>query len=839
MSPSSIRRALPVALILLAPLACSTAPSIPPRPWSASVRRPVVMDVQHYDIDVTIDHRARHVQGEVAITLAAPADGALAEVTLDAVELNIARVWNDAGADLSFEVKPETLTITLAEALGPGERTTLHLAWDAFPRMGLYFEGPSTSDPTRPWHVWSMGQSHEARHWLPCWDQPTDRASSTLTLTVDDGFTTLAAGRQVSSEAMTSAGLRTDTWDMQPDHASYLMTIVVGELEHRDLAGPLPLPVVARARDLDDALYATRRTADMISFMGEVTGRPYPFSKYAQAFVDNFTAGGMENISATTMYDEGIHRETDEPQIDITGLVAHELAHQWFGDLVTCDGWGELWLNEGWADWLEARYLGELRGDEFMREHFLGAQHGGCAAEDRRSRPVVWNEYEDPDQMFDGHSYAGSAARIELLASMLGEDVFLRGVAAHVERHANQLVTTGDLRGVFEEVSGEDLGVFFDEWFYGVGYPVIEGRVGNDGRSLSVTQTQGELGWRDVFHIDVSVSWSRGGVEQRGVVTFADNPETTLELGGDGELEWVRLDPDTVIPGKRLMHQSEEAWARQLQGASDGVTRLIAARWFDGDRWTRAETLQGPPADEALAALMHAARQDSNPSVRRWAVDALDRAETEAVAMTLLDLVGDDDTRVDAEAVRVLGELLDVEALAEVRADLLTAVRAATSSDNPAVVAAAVTALVDAERPEAWSLVQRHAAFDDGTNIRLARDMTSLAARLDEPDVVPFLIAKLRTHPERWVRAAAVSALGRVFARGVGDEDHAEQPHQDVILRELLAALHDESQSVRSRAVRTLGRIDDERILRHLRARLDIERSPGVMGAIEAVLDAS
>ncbi|RKY22487.1 MAG: hypothetical protein DRQ55_00890 [Planctomycetota bacterium] len=810
MSPSVPRLALLAALLACA---CSTPLQ---RPWSPDVRRPRDLDVEHVELRLAIDHLAGHVSGEVELTLSA-VDAPLRQVLLDAVELDVSEVSDADGTPLPFHLGPETLVIDLPAPLPPGQSARVQVRWSAFPRNGLYFEGPSSSDPSRPWHVWSQGQNHEARHWMPCWDQPTDRASVRLELEVNEDLDTLCAGVLEHSELLPALGRRRDTWSLDNTHPTYLITIVVGDLAEGRLPGPLPLPVHARARDLDAALYATRHTAKMLELFAEVTGRDYPFPKYAQVFVDDFTAGGMENISATTMYDEGLHHPTDEPQVDISGLVAHELAHQWFGDLITCDGWGELWLNEGFSDWMELLWTEQQLGREEAELQARDYQHGGMRAEDRHSRPLVWPQYDQPDDMFDGHSYAGAAARIRLLRSELGAELFQRCLASYVERHAETMVSTPELMAVFSEVAGRDLTRFFDEWFYGTGYPTLEATVEADGRTLKLTQTQAERGGREVFHFGIDVAWSRGGVESSARVLF-DSAQQSLPLSGQGSLDWVYLDVGSVLPGARQLLQDEAAWARQLSGADDAVARLIAARWFEGDRSVRSDGAGA--ASEAGTRALHAACTDSFRAVRESAARALALELDEAAVMTLLNLSEDDDPRVRVAAIEGLAEALD--------GDALRVVRAAAADPNGAVAVAAVRALVDADRPEAWSTLTRLLAAEQrgAGRIRVARDLVQMLPRMDAPEALPLLVATASKHPERWVRSAAVSALAQM------DETRGQ-----VVFRQLCRSLRDESHSVRQAAVRGLA-LDgvDARERAHLRALYDLEVHSGVMASLEALL---
>jgi len=802
-----------VFLALTASLgACTTAPS---RPFEISVPRARTVDVKHYDIALSIDHEAGYVNGDVNVRFAA-LDAPVDQLVLDAIGLHIERVLDDQNRALRFETDADTLTIHLGQALAPGAEAEVSIAYDAFPRRGLYFIPPVGRDAGRPWHVWSQGQCHETRHWIPVWDQLTDRASHTLALTVDERFMTLCAGELVDSVSIPGRGVRTDTWSMTTPHPAYLITLVIGELGTGQLPdGPVPLPVVARQRDLAAAIHATRRTADMLDFLREFTGRDYPYAKYSQAFVDNFTAGGMENISATTLYDEGLHSIAEEPQVDITGLVAHELAHQWFGDLLTCRDWSHLWINEGWADYAELLYLGRWSGQDAMDAAALDYQRSGCQAELDASRPIVWTGYSDPDETFDDHNYNGAAARIRLLADELGDDVFRSCVRAWVAWAENRQVDTDDLQRVFEQTSDRDLQRFFDEWFRAPGYPRFVVEV-EPGPILVARQVQDRNGWREVFHVSLQARWSRGGIEHEARFQ-CEQVETRLDLEGEGELDWICFDSGHVLPGEIKVIQGQDAWAAQLATAEDAVTRLLAAQWFDGNRWVAFAAPPGSLTRTAREVLTEAARADPFIQVRIAALSALSLSGDAQVVQLLAELAEDADPRMRELAMLGLGAHVGSQR------ELRPLLRSGLNDDSASVVVAAATALADAAEPGLLATLRR--LVEERDAVRLDEGLVRLASGLNDPGCVPFLMGVARQHPERWVRAAAVTGLG---AR--------DSAHGDAVFRQLCLSLQDEGHSVRAAAALALGMSGDLRAAQQLRARWELEPDPTVLGALEEAL---
>jgi len=668
------RTALGLLALLLLPLLASAcgAPAVTLRGIPHVPDRKPLVDITHYDIAVDLAHESGLVVGHVDVSFQALPDRPANTLVLDAAEMQIDSVSDDQGRELTYEQGRLTLVIQLAEELQPGQAAVVGIDYRAYPRRGLFFVAPNASDPDRPWQIWTQGQMHDTRHWVPIWDLPNDRATHTLAITVDKDFMTLAGGTRRSSVEHKRRGRRTDTWEMTTPHSSYLITLVAGELAEMNLGdGEVPLPVVAERSFLDFARANLDDTADMLAFFGEVTGRAYPYPKYAQVCVKEYTGGGMENISATTLTHDTLHDPADEPQVDSVDLLAHEAAHQWFGDLLTCEDWGHLWLNEGFATYYEALYLGKLYGHDHFGRVMLGNQRAVVRDETSNPHPIVWHGYDNPDEMFDNHSYPGGASRLHLLSELLGADVFQRGIEHYVAKHDADLVVTDDFRVAMEESSGVPLQQFFDEWLYDGGFPrfhvrhhpVTTDRGGLIGHGLIIEQTQDDDGWREVFHLPVTVSWSRGGAEHSKRIDIDERVET-LDLGRGASLDWVRFDATTVVPGEIDLEQSEAMWRNQLLNAKDGVTRLIAAQWFAKSRsvhWRPAD--DWTPDDESIAALMVAAQRDPFRDVRGTAVRALAGTDHEHAAPTLMAALTDPDAIVRAAAADGLADVGDDEVI--------------------------------------------------------------------------------------------------------------------------------------------------------------------------------
>lgn len=805
---------LALGLCALAACASPSYQVVRPVEW----REPQV-DILHYDIDVSLDHEAGYVEGTVLISYRGLPDRETTELVLDAVDLDVTGAWNGEGRALRTESRDDTIVVFLERPALPGVDGAVKLAWSCFPQRGFVFVPPSARLHGRSWHVWTQGQSEDTRHWMPVWDIPNEMATHELTVTLDASLMSLGAGTLVESHALPRTGQRLETWRSDRAHVSYLITFVAGDFARGELrGGSVPLPVLAAPDDLVQAMDNSRHTADMLAFLGDFTGMPYPYSKYAQTYVRDFTAGGMENVSATTLYDEGIHVAEDEPRIDVTGLLAHEAAHQWFGDLLSGRGWKEIWINEGFANYGEAQYMGHLHGKTHADSIMRRWQQAYMAAEWEDSHPIVWDGFEDPDAVFDEHVYEGGAARLHLLRDQLGDEAFMTGFRTWVQESAGQVVETTDFQRVMEDASGRDLQVFFDEWLYGAGYPTLDASV-SDNTTLLIQQRATRPGWRPFFHVELEVTWSRDGTEHSARVAL-DGPRTELALDGSGPLDWVRVDSQGVLPGRITLEQSAAAWRRQLLSASDPMTRLIAAEWWLGNRWTLGDVAAYPELDEeALVALRRAARADPFPEVRVLALDALAAAADgdEVTRVTFIDLAVDANPRVREAAVRALGRAPGGEGMPVLR----------RAVDDPYAWTAleAMTALVRMDDPGAFRTLMRVYEETGPRRVRLQRDLVTLAATMDNPDVLPFLMSVARTHDQRWVRAAAVDALATVHG-----------PHADRVFQQLCASLNEESYHVRLAAASALALRGDPRAIRHLQARLDLEGNAFVVVELHSAL---
>jgi aminopeptidase N len=314
---------------------------------------------------------------------------------------------------------------------------------------------------------------------------------------VPEGIVVLSNGRKISEEK-DADGLMAVRWLQDKPHVNYLVALVAGKLKFiEDKYRDIPMRFWTPATEIEYAKNSFADTKPCMEFFEKEIGVPYPWDKYDQVCIQDYHWGGMENTTLTTLNINTLFPDGYEGLRSSQGLVAHELAHQWFGDLLTCKDWSHIWLNEGFASFYDLLYTEHKDGrDEFLRDLYQSAK--AILAQSNLVKSIVWRKFGRPEEQFDYLAYGKGAWVLNMLRQQLGPDLFRRIVQTYVERHKFGTVVTDDLRAVIEEFSGRSYDQFFDQWVYHTGYPVLEVDYSWDEKSklakLSIRQTQAAHG---------------------------------------------------------------------------------------------------------------------------------------------------------------------------------------------------------------------------------------------------------------------------------------------------------------------------------------------------------
>ncbi len=460
--------------------------------------------------DLRFDWEKESAYGTTAVTLAPFKDAN--KISLDAASMTINSVKLASGANLKYTYDDkrdgDNLEIELDRVYKGGEDVTVTIdyrtnyvnkadedtAIGSFGR-GLRYIKPTAEEPNKPMQIWSQGETEFNRYWFPSYDSPNDFRTSELKATVDKKYTVVSNGK-LMSVTPNADGTRTFYWKMDTPYSNYLTSIVVGEFtDVKQIAGGIPVSNYGYKNETREVAATVKNLPDMINFFSAKTGVKYAYPKYSQAMVEDF-GGGMENISATTMIEEMIHDDRELLEGDSDGLMAHELAHQWFGDYVTCRDWGQIWLNESFATYFDALYQEHKKGrDHFLYNEVRNNQNQVLASwMQGNRRPIVTKYYANKDAMFDNYAYPGGGSVLHMLRKHLGDANWWKAINHYLKSNAHQPVSTEEFRIAIEEATGQSMDWFFDQWLYKMGHPVFEVTQNYDAAAkkltLSVKQTQ-------------------------------------------------------------------------------------------------------------------------------------------------------------------------------------------------------------------------------------------------------------------------------------------------------------------------------------------------------------
>jgi len=651
--------------------------------------------IPHLSLDLALDFESKSVSGSATLDFERVSANA-AELELDAVGFEIESVRSNLGkgfVNTPFDYDGDTLTVRGLEHANAGK---VEVRYRVTPRRGMYFLEPDAKVKHRPKQVWTQCQDEDARHFIPCHDKPHVKMTSELRVSVPNGFVALSNGELVDSQTPSPASKKPWTYHFRLDkpHPSYLLTLVAGNftiIDDRpaDLGESKQVPVryyVPPARKKDTAR-SFGETPRMIELFSRLTGVPFPWQRYSQIVVSDFIFGGMENTTATTMYEHVLLDERAILDITSNDLVAHELAHQWFGDFVTCRDWSHAWLNEGFATFMEH----VEREDRIGRDEYdYGVSSDNDSylheASARYLRPIVCRDYAEPIDLFDRHLYEKGGLVLHMLRRELGDEIFWTGVRNYLEAHAYGVVETNDLQRALEKVSGRSLERFFDSWVYRPGHPELKVKVGWDDGLLSVSVKQAQkLGDIAEFHfeLELEIGTRAGGVarHKKSVTSASD----TFVIALTERPAFVAFDPDLRVVGDLTFDAPSDMLRAQMASATRAISRARAAEALSrrddpptiaalakclsskAEAWmVRAEAARALGkirSEEAFSALAAQAGAD-HPKVRRAVASALGNFKTAAAAMVLEKRAKSDPSYlVEAESVRALGRTRQPEAL--------------------------------------------------------------------------------------------------------------------------------------------------------------------------------
>jgi len=759
---------LAVLAAVSAPLAGADEPYAPSRDY----------DLEDIRTHLWFDVDDRAVRGEVAESVVILRDG-ISDLKFDSVGLEIKAVSVD-GQETKFTVEPKQLLVSLAKPSDRGEHHEITIRYDGQPKKGLYFILPDKNYPNQTEEIWTQGEAEDTRYYIPLYDYPNDRTASEMLLTVPAKWITVSNG-QLLSVKEEADGRKTWDWKQSEPLSTYLLTAVAGDfVEHQDSWRGVPLRFVVPRGEESKIEPTFARTKEMLDLFSDKLGVPYPWAQYAQTAVDDFVAGGMENTSATTVSTRDLVHPALAPELRVgdDAVISHELAHQWFGDLVTCKDWANLWLNEGFATYFEHFWLEQHYGRDEADYEFWRDQSRWFAQKRLFAVPILTRDFDDSTK-YDGNVYGKASWVLRMLREQLGDENFFRALHRYLVSNRGQNVVTADFQKAIEETSAINVDKFFDQWIYGAGAP--EFRVGYhyDAAAhqvtLDVTQTQNPEGSVHIFDVPVKIEIRTASGSYVYPIQL-NQASQSFQFPADGPPLMVLFDRGNQIL-KRVEFKRDPALLEyQLKHAETVPDRADAA--------VALSTLKNDA--EAIAALGDAAQHDPFWGVRAEALKALGKVDGALAEKQVLAGLNDAAPWVRDVAVRTLAYFKQDPDVASQLAE--------TAAHDPAyrVRAAALRTLAEVKAPSAFDVLTAAVNSDSPDGIVRDAALGSFGA-LGDDRAVPTLMTWSAFGQPLNSREEAISAMGEL------DKKNA------MITETLVSYLHDSHFDLRIAAILALG----------------------------------
>lgn len=647
--------------------------------------------VKHIFLDLSLDIPNQTLSGTCKITLA-PIRNGIKRLHLDAVNLNIESVAVAENLQ-KFNYDGERLDIELSSLTQINRRLDIIIAYSVEkPQRGIYFIQPDEHYPNKPIQVWTQGEDEDSRFWFPCFDYPGQLSTSEIRVKVPSPLIAISNGELISTdEDEENKEYQVYHWLQKQVHPTYLMTLAVGDFAviNDEWHGKPVTYYVEKGREAD-AKRTMGKTPQMMDFLSEKYGYNYAFPKYAQVCVDDFIFGGMENTSTTLLTDRCLLDEKAAlDNRNAESLVVHELAHQWFGDLVVIKHWSHAWVKEGMASYSEVMWAEREYGSQ-EADYYRLQQARRYIAEDssRYRRPMITHVYREAIELYDRHIYEKGSCVYHMIRAQLGEDLFWQAIATFVNNNAHQTVETIDLLRAIERASGLNLTFLFDQYVYRGGHPDFKVAYIWDGDAnlakVTVTQTQvtaDDKNNQSLFDLKIPIGFgyiSRAKdlkvftvqvneKEQSFYFPLEKKPDFISFDVGNHYLKTVALEYPIPELKAQLLHDANPVsriYAAEALAKKSGLEAMKALSeslkndGFWGVRVEVAKQLAEVQLDQVFDVLVEYL-SDENPYVRRAVAQALGKIKTNSSyeALKKLSQAGDDSYYVEAAAAASIGSI--------------------------------------------------------------------------------------------------------------------------------------------------------------------------------------
>ncbi|QXV63901.1 M1 family metallopeptidase [Mucilaginibacter sp. 21P] len=615
---------------------------------------------------------------------------------------------------LQYKYDGSKIRIALGKKLALNELYRLHIKYVAKPdelklpqqrriseTKGLYFINTRGEEKNTPVEIWTQGEPEASSIWFPTIDRPDQKTTAQISITVPARYTTLSNGALISKVAA-PGNMRTDTWKMSKPHSPYLFMMAVGEFDvyrEKDTKPEISYYMEKKYSPYARSLFS--KTPEMIAYYSKVLGVPFPWNKYSQVVVRNYTSGAMENTTATLIgeFAQKTSAEIkDEGYDDRESTIAHELFHQWFGDLVTCKDWNNVTVNESLATWAESLWAEHKYGRECGEAELFKDSKIYLGGDNVTKKALVRTSYKNSQEVFDEVSYQKGACVLAMLRNYLTDKIFFKGLNIYLLKHAYNSASALDLQRAFEQASAQKLDWFFNQWYNRPGHPVLDITYKWDQaakkQKVILKQTQEGEAFKFPLHVDVYLNKQR-----KRFNLWMNSKADSLEFNLAAEPELVNVDGDRVLLADLNDHKTLKQYIAQY---NEGIKLA--------DRADAIDKLSAMQDSTGAKELMLSALTDRNAELRAMVIMKLDLTKTllkpEAEVALRNVILHDNTPFVKAGAIRKISSLKD-------KANYAVFVKA-LNSNSYAIKGAALLALADLDPARAIKLAKPLEADNKG-----------------------------------------------------------------------------------------------------------------------------
>jgi aminopeptidase N len=672
--------------------------------------------LRHTSLQVSFDWQKCFMYGKANITLR-PYFYSTDSLTLDAKGMDIKEVSLVKGKEkmpLKYSYDSLQLHIALDKMYTRHDSFTVFIDYVSMPNKlkdqqagseaitshkGLFFINPDNKATDKPRELWTQGETEDNSCWFPTIDKPDQRMTVDIAITYEKDYKSLSNGELVSTKE-NNDGTKTDHWVMTPGIPPYLVMMAVGPYAIvKDSWRGKPVDFYVDTNYAKYAMDIFGKTPQMIELFSNLLHFPYVWNKYDQVIAHDYVSGAMENTTAT-LHGEFVQKTSKDlidDRLDNEDIISHELFHHWFGDLVTCESWSNISLNESFATygeylWREYKY-GKDEADKLMQQNatqYLGSSNSSP------QHDLVDFYYHDKEDLFDLTSYQKGGTILHMLRNVVGDSAFFKSLNLYLETYKFSAVEVPMLRLAFEKVTGTDLNWFFNEWFYNKGYPIfnITHLYNNDTHieTLEVDQTQ-DLAESPVFTMPIEVYiYSNGGVEKHMVELNKSKEKFTFHVAN--KPDWVDFDAKKMM----LCVKSEDmSIAERAFQYAHGTPYL--------DRYEALKALSDHLDDATAKATMMSALHDRYWSIRRYAMQKMAGDTTPEFKAQLQKLVMDSSSLVRAEAISDMTKFNDKS--------MVPAFEKCLNDSSASVQSEALAAIAKLDKDKAMMYAAKYENTDD------------------------------------------------------------------------------------------------------------------------------